>query len=61
MTGKELHKSGIAPQHMENGFETKKITEAIFVDLSAVYDTINHKKLKLKVDILTLPTICQNC
>jgi hypothetical protein len=41
-------------QHIEDGFETKKITGAVFVDLSATYDTINLRKLKRKVYELTL-------
>lgn len=33
-------------QHIENGFKfRKKITRAVFVDLSAAYDTINLRKL----------------
>jgi len=33
-------------QHIKDRFETKKITKAVFVDLSAAYDTINLRKLK---------------
>ena len=29
-------------QHVEDDFEKGMVTGAIFVDLSAVYDTINH-------------------
>ena len=32
-------------QHIEDGFEKGMVTGAIFVDLSAAYDTINHRKL----------------
>jgi len=33
-------------QHIEDWFETKKIAESVFLDLSAAYNTINLKKLK---------------
>lgn len=36
-------------QHIEDGFEDKKITGAVFVDLTAAYDTVNHNKLLQKV------------
>ena len=36
-------------QHIEDGFEKGMMTGAIFVDLSAAYDTINHGKLLHKL------------
>ena len=36
-------------QHIEDGFEKGMGTGAIFVDLSAAYDTINHRKLLHKL------------
>ena len=36
-------------QYIEDGFETKKITGTVFVDLTAAYDTVNHRILLLKV------------
>ena len=36
-------------QHIEDGFEKGMVTGAIFVDLSAAYDTINHRKLLHKL------------
>ena len=30
-------------QYIEDGFERKNITGAVFVDLSAAYDTVNHR------------------
>ena len=36
-------------QYIEDGFETKQITGAVFVDLTAAYDTVNHRALLLKV------------
>ncbi len=38
-------------QHIENGFEQKKITGAVFVDLTAAYDTVNHNLLCKKIHI----------
>ncbi|KAI5739816.1 hypothetical protein M8J77_023748 [Diaphorina citri] len=40
-------------QHIENGFENKEITGVALVDLSAAYDTINHKTLIQKVYSVT--------
>ena len=42
-------------QHIEDGFQKKKITEAVFVDLTAVYNTVNqcllfHKVLNLRAE-----------
>lgn len=36
-------------QHIEDGFERGEITGAIFVDLSAAYDTVNHRRLLCKI------------
>ena len=36
-------------QYIEDGFENKLITGAVFVDLTAAYDTVNHRALLLKV------------
>ena len=36
-------------QYIEDGFEEKQITGTVFVDLTAAYDTVNHKTLLLKV------------
>ena len=36
-------------QHIEDGFETGKITGIVLVDLSAAYDTVNHRRLLEKV------------
>ena len=36
-------------QYIEDGFETKQITGAVFVDLTAAYDTVNHRLLLNKV------------
>jgi len=41
-------------QKIEDGFETKKITGGVFIDLSGAYETINLRKLKRKVYKLTL-------
>ncbi|GFR83311.1 RNA-directed DNA polymerase from mobile element jockey-like [Elysia marginata] len=35
-------------QYIEDGFEEKRITGTVFVDLTAAYDTANHKILLLK-------------
>jgi len=32
-------------QHIDDGFQTKKITDAVFVDLIAVYDTVKHRRM----------------
>ncbi|XP_063893347.1 uncharacterized protein LOC135117658 [Helicoverpa armigera] len=40
-------------QHIEDGFETGKVTGTVFVDLSAAYDTVNIKRLLWKVGELT--------
>ena len=36
-------------QFIEDGFERKEITGAVFVDLTAAYDTVNHRLLLLKI------------
>ena len=33
-------------QHIEDGYQKKKITGAVFVDLTAAYDTVNHRLLQ---------------
>ena len=40
-------------QHVEDGFETGKITGIVLVDLSAAYDTVNHRRLLEKVYNMT--------
>ena len=40
-------------QHIEDGFETGKITGIVLVDLSAAYNTVNHRRLLEKVYIVT--------
>ena len=35
-------------QHIEDGFERGQITGSVFVDLSAAYDTVNHRRLLSK-------------
>ena len=36
-------------QHIEDGYQKKKITGAVFVDLTAAYDTVNHRLFLQKV------------
>ena len=36
-------------QHIEDGYQNRMITGAAFVDLSAAYDTINHRILIHKI------------
>ncbi len=36
-------------QSVEDGYEAKQITGAVIVDLTAAYDTVNHRSLLLKV------------
>jgi len=36
-------------QHIEDGFESRKVTGVAFVDLTAAYDTVNHKLLLYKL------------
>ena len=40
-------------QHIEDGFELGQISGAAFIDLTASYDTINHRRLLVK---LVMPT-----
>ena len=40
-------------QHIEDGFELGQITGAAFIDLIAAYDTINHRRLFVKLVMLT--------
>ena len=40
-------------QHIEDGFEEGKVTGCVFVDLSAAYDTVNHRILLNKILELT--------
>jgi len=40
-------------QHIENGYEEKKITGVVFIDLTAAYDTVNHNLLISKIKDLT--------
>ena len=43
-------------QYIEDGFEKKQVTGAVFVDLTAAYDTVNHRILLLKVARITKNT-----
>ena len=36
-------------EHIEDGYEKRLITGAVFVDVSAAYDTVNHRRLLSKV------------
>ena len=36
-------------EHIEDGYENRQITGAVFVDLSVAYDTVNHRRLLCKV------------
>ena len=40
-------------QHIEDGYERGVVTGAVFVDLSAAYNTVNHLQLLLKIYKLT--------
>ena len=40
---------GNLTEHIEDGYEKRLITGAVFVDLSAAYDTVNHRRLLSKV------------
>ena len=45
-----VNPGGLTPmQHIEDGYELGKTTRAVFVDLTAAYDTVNHRLLLLKV------------
>ena len=41
-------------QHIEDAFETGKITGVVLVDLSAAYDTVNHRRLLEKAYNMTM-------
>ena len=40
-------------QHIEDGFEKRLVTGAVFVDLSTAYDTVNHRVLMTKIYQMT--------
>ena len=40
-------------QHIKDGFEKRFVTGAVFVDLSATYNTVNHRILKTKIYQMT--------
>ena len=40
-------------QHIEDGFENRKITGAVFIDLTAAYDTVNNRLLLGKIYSMT--------
>lgn len=40
-------------QYIEEGYEQRKITGAVFVDLSSAYDTVNHRLLLAKLYSIT--------
>ena len=48
-TGQILHLT----QHIKDGFEKKKVTGIVFVDLTAAFDTVCHQLLQYKVYQLT--------
>ena len=41
------------PQHIEDGFKKRIMTGTVFVDLSAAYDTVNHRILITKIYQMT--------
>ena len=41
-------------QHIEDGFEKRLVTGVVFVDLSAAYDTVNHRILMTKIYQITV-------
>ena len=43
-------------QYIEDGFEEGKVTGVVFVDLSAAYDTVNHRCLLHKILEITKDT-----
>ena len=43
-------------QFIEDGFERKQVTGTVFVDLTAAYDTVNHRNLLLKIARVTRNT-----
>ena len=40
---------GKSTEHIEDGYEKRLITGAVFVDMSAAYDTVNHRRLLSRV------------
>ena len=40
-------------QYLENGYEKNLTTGTVFVDLSAAYDTLNHRVLLTKLSGMT--------
>lgn len=40
-------------QHIEDGYENKKVTGVVFVDLSTAYDTVNHNLLLININECT--------
>jgi len=40
-------------QHIENGYEEKKITRVVFIDLTVAYDKVNHNLMISKIKDLT--------
>ena len=40
-------------QHIEDGFEKRLVTGAVFLDLSTAYDTVNHRILMTKIYQMT--------
>ena len=47
-------------QYIEDGFQEKKITGAVFVDLTAAYDTVNHRRLLTKILRMTKDPLLTN-
>ncbi|KAK9702123.1 hypothetical protein QE152_g30136, partial [Popillia japonica] len=45
----EILDAKIIVQHLEDGFERRKITGVSFIDLTAAYDTVNHRRLLRKL------------
>jgi len=43
-------------QNIEHGYERKLVTGAVFIDLTAAYDTINHRILFKIIYEITLST-----
>ena len=47
-------------QHIEDGYQESMITRSAFVDLSSVYDTVNHRLLIQKIFNITQDsTLCR--
>ena len=47
-------------QHIEDGFELGQINGAAVIDLTAAYDTINHRRLLVKLVMLTVDVLLTN-